>query len=62
MSAVRIEDGEKGIVVRDETGTHFRKCNILYTNTEEHTVIVSKEFDDDRGSLKETDMIIIGEK
>jgi len=62
MSAVRIEDGEKGIMVRDEMGTHFRKCTILHTNTEDQTVIISKEFNDSKGRLKETDTIIIGEK
>ena len=62
MSAVRIKDGEKGIMVHGEAGTHFRKCNILYTDTEEQTVIISKAFNDNRGSLKETDIIIIGEK
>ena len=62
MSAVRVENGEKGVMVRDEMGTHFRKCTILYTNTEEQTVIISKDFNDNRGKLKETDAIIIGEK
>ena len=60
--AIRTEDGEKGIMVQNEMGTHFRKCNILYTNTAEQTVIVSKEFNDNKGKLKDTDMIIIGEK
>ena len=62
MSAIRISDGVKGVMVRTESGTFFRKCKILYTDIADQTVIISKEFDDTKGILKETDSIVIGEK
>ncbi len=62
MSAIRLSDGVKGVMVRTETGTFFRKCKILYTDVADQTVIISKEFDDTKGMLKETDSIVIGEK
>lgn len=62
ISAIRNSDGVKGVMVRTESGTYFRKCKILYTDVADQTVIISKEFDDTKGMLKETDSIIIGEK
>lgn len=62
ISAVRIIDGKKGIMVRTETGNVFRKCKILYTSISDQTVIISKEFEDTKGSLRESDRIIVGEK
>ena len=62
MSAIRNKDGVKEVMVRTESGTFLRKCKILYTDIADQTVIISKEFDDTKGILKETDSIIIGEK
>ena len=63
ISAIRnLDDGEKGIMVRTEAGTTLRKCKILYTDIADQTVIISKEFEDTKGILKETDRIVIGEK
>lgn len=62
ISAIRIADGEKGVMVRTEAGTYFRKCKVLYTDMQDQTVIISKNFDDNKGQLRETDSIIIGEK
>lgn len=62
MSAIHIKDGEKGVMVRTDAGTFFRKCRVLYTDIADQTVIISKEFDDTKGMLKESDSIIIGEK
>ena len=62
MSAIRNVDGAKGVMVRTESGTSLRKCKILYTDISDQTVIISKEFDDTKGILKESDRIIIGEK
>lgn len=62
MSAIRIVDGEKGIMVRTDSGTFLRKCKVLYTDISNQTVIISKEFKDTKGMLKESDSIIIGEK
>ena len=62
MSALHVVDGKQGVVVRTEAGTMFRKCKILYTNVSDQTVIISDEFDDTKGKLKESDSIIIGEK
>ena len=62
MSAIRNKNGVKEVMVRTESGTFLRKCKILYTDIADQTVIISKEFDDTKGMLKETDSIIIGEK
>ena len=63
MSAIRNnKDGAKEVMVRTESGTFLRKCKILYTDIADQTVIISKEFEDTKGMLKETDSIIIGEK
>ncbi|MBR4173377.1 MAG: hypothetical protein IKR46_03290 [Clostridia bacterium] len=62
ISAIRTKDGVKGVMVRTENGTNFRKCKILYTDIADQTVIIAKEFEDTKGILKETDSIIVGEK
>ena len=62
MSAIRNSDGAQGVMVRTEAGTFFRKCKILYTDVSDQTVIISSEFDDTKGMLKESDRIIVGEK
>ncbi|MCR4693502.1 MAG: HlyD family efflux transporter periplasmic adaptor subunit [Firmicutes bacterium] len=62
MSAIRLVDGEKSIMVRTETGTILRKCKVLYTDLSDQTVIISQDFNDTKGRLKESDSIIIGEK
>lgn len=62
ISAIRIVDGKKGVMVRTEAGNCFRKCKVLYTDMLDQTVIISKDFDDNKGQLMESDSIIIGEK
>lgn len=62
MSAIRLVNGKKEIMVRTEAGTFLRKCKVLYTDISDQTVIISPDFDDTRGRLKDTDRIIIGEK
>lgn len=62
MSAIRLVDGEKCVMVRTETGKFLRKCKVLYTDIADETVIISQDFDDTRGRLKESDSIIVGEK
>lgn len=62
ISAIRIVDGQKGVMVRTGAGTSFRKCKVLYTDMTDQTVIISKIFDDNKGQLAESDSIIIGEK
>ena len=62
ISAIRIVKNEKGVMVRSDAGTSFRKCKVLYTDVEDQTVIISNDFDDNKGRLKETDSIIVGEK
>ena len=62
MSAIHNIDDEKYVMVRMDSKTVSRKCKILYTDVNDQTVIISKQFEDTRGMLKETDSIIIGEK
>jgi putative membrane fusion protein len=62
ISAIRIVDGERGVMVRTESGTFFRKCRVLYTDIQDQTVIISKDFNDNKGQLAESDSIIIGER
>ena len=62
ISAIRIVDGEKGVMVRTEAGTSFRKCKVLYTDLLDQTVIISQNFNDNKGRLTESDSIIVGEK
>ena len=62
MSAIRLVDGNKCVMVRTEAGTFLRKCKVLYTDISDQTVIISQEFNDTKGRLKETDSIVIGEK
>jgi len=62
VSALRIVDGEKGVMVNSDRGIVFRKCNVIYTDTVNQTVIIKPAFDGTSKSLTENDNIIIGEK
>lgn len=62
MSAIHSDNGTMGVMVRTDSGTVFRKCKILYTDVSDQTVIISSQFEDTKGMLKESDRILIGEK
>ncbi len=62
VSAIHIVDGEKGVMVRSDRGTAFRKVKVIYTNTLSQEVIIKPSFEGIGGALNEYDNIIIGEK
>ena len=61
ISALRVENGERGVLVKNGATRVFKPCNVIYTDTERETVIVSPV----RGGntmLVNGDKILIGEK
>ncbi len=61
ISALRIQDDERGVLVKSGATRIFKPCNVIYTDTERETVIVSPV----RGGntmLVTGDKILVGEK
>ena len=61
VSAIRVEDGQKGVMVKKGGAEIFKPCEIVYTDHEREELIITPVKDAKR-VLEEYDHIIIGEK
>jgi len=61
VSAIRVVDDKKGVLVRNGATQVFKPCNVVYTDTSAGTVIISA-VSGERNLLREYDNIVVGEK
>lgn len=61
VSALRVQDGEKGVLVKNAGAQMFKPCNVIYTDTVGGTVIISP-VSGTQNMLREYDCIVVGEK
>ena len=62
VSAIHIENGEKGVMVKTSGGAKFKKCRIVYSDTKGETVIVKPVIESNSSVLADNDEIMVGEK
>ncbi len=62
IHAIRVVDGQNGVMVNNSGREVFKPCEIIYTDEEKGTAIIQPDTDDQNKTLQELDMIIIGEK
>ncbi len=60
VSAVRVNDGQSGVMVRQGAKEIFKPCDIIFRNEEK--AIVKVATDDVNRELRPYDMIVVGEK
>ena len=61
ISAIHVDGNKKGVLVRNGGTQVFKPCNVVYTDTERQTVIISP-VSGERQLLREYDNIVVGEK
>lgn len=62
VHAVRVKDGQQGVMVKYGLNEIFKPCEIIYTDTENDWVIIEPVTKDVRNPLEQFDKIILGEK
>ncbi len=61
VSALHVQDGEKGVLVKNAGVQIFKPCNVIYTDIAGETVIISP-VSGTQNMLREYDSIVLGEK
>lgn len=61
VSALRVHDGVKGVLVKNAGAQLFKPCNVVYTDTVGGTVIISP-VSGTQNMLRDYDCIVVGEK
>lgn len=62
IHAVRVKDGQQGVMVKYGLNEIFKPCEIIYTDTENDWVIIEPVTEGVRNPLEQFDKIILGEK
>ncbi len=62
IHAIRVKDGQNGVLVRSGGGDVFKPCKMIYTDDKEGTAIIVADTEDVNTELRQYDMIIAGEK
>lgn len=62
IHSIRVSDGKSGVMVRSGGRDVFKPCKIIYRNEETGMAIVEADTEDKTKTLRETDMIVTGEK
>lgn len=60
--AVRVKDGQQGVMVQYGVNEIFKPCKVIFKNKENDMVIIEPVTQDVRNPLEQYDKIIIGEK
>lgn len=60
--AVRVRDGQQGVMVKYGVNEIFKPCSVIFTNKEKDTVIIEPVTEEVRNPLEQYDKIILGEK
>lgn len=61
VSALRVQDGQKGVIVKNSGAEIFKPCNVIYTDIAGETVIIAP-VSGTQNMLREYDCIVVGEK
>lgn len=61
VHSIRVKDGQTGVMVKKGTGEIFKKCEVIYTDTQSETAIV-KAVTGERNILAVGDRVVLGEK
>ncbi len=61
VSALRVQENEKGVLVKNAGAQMFKPCNVIYTDITGGTVIISP-VSGTQNMLREYDNIVVGEK
>lgn len=59
--SIRVSDGKNGVMVKNGVSEVFKECDIIYTNPETETVIITPA-ENAKNRLEIMDKIVIGEK
>lgn len=62
IHAIRVSDGQNGVMVRVGGSDIFKPCKMIYKDEKNATAIIVPDTEDTNTELNEYDMIIIGEK
>lgn len=62
ISAVRVRDGQQGVMIRYGINEIFKPCEVIYTDRENDTVIIKPVTEGVTNPLEQFDKIVIGEK
>ena len=62
VSAMRVSNGQNGVMVRSAGKEVFKPCKVLFRDEKNGTVIISPDTSDTNKMLMQYDMIILGEK
>lgn len=60
--AVRVQDGQNGVLVRSGGKDVFKPCRIVYNNEKSGKAILQADTEDVNKQLRSYDMIVVGEK
>lgn len=61
ISAVRVKDGQQGVMVRYGVNEIFKPCNVIFTDRSNDTVIINAVTEGVTNPLEQFDKIVIGE-
>ena len=61
ISAIRVNDNERGVIVKNGVTQVFKPCSIIYSDTKGQTAII-KPLSGATNMLREYDNIVVGEK
>ena len=62
VHAIRVSDGQNGVMVRVGGSDIFKPCRMIYQDENSDKAIIVPDTDDSKRELNEYDMIILGEK
>lgn len=62
IHAIRVQNGQNGVVVRVGGSDIFKPCRIVYNDEESGKAILKADTDDPNRQLRQFDMIVVGEK
>ena len=60
--AVRVKDGQQGVMVQYGINEIFKPCKVIFTNKDNDTVIIESVTENVRNPLEQYDKIVLGEK
>ena len=62
ISAVRVKDGQQGVMVKYGVNEIFKPCKVIFTDNSNDTVIINAITDGVTNPLEQFDKIVVGEK
>ncbi len=62
IHAIRVQNGQNGVLVRSGGNDIFKPCKIIYNDVESGRAILQADTEDANRQLRQYDMIVVGEK